>query len=129
MCFFFVKQKTAYEMRISDWSSDVCSSDLLPGVFYRDGREVDAPLEAVTSQKPLTIMKYQVSAASYRLCVADGACAPSGGDIPAGADPERIPATGINFNDARAYAAWFRSEARRVGKECAGTGRSRGSPY
>src|SRR3546814_5780756 len=27
-CFFFVKQKTAYEMRISDWSSDVCSSDL-----------------------------------------------------------------------------------------------------
>src|SRR3546814_9569108 len=34
MClFFFFKQKTAYEMRISDWSSDVCSSDLLwPGV-------------------------------------------------------------------------------------------------
>src|SRR3546814_14861963 len=28
VCFFFVKQKTAYEMRISDWSSDVCSSDL-----------------------------------------------------------------------------------------------------
>src|SRR3546814_8993781 len=29
--FFFFKQKTAYEMRISDWSSDVCSSDL---TFY-----------------------------------------------------------------------------------------------
>src|SRR3546814_1302477 len=29
LCFFFIKQKTAYEMRISDWSSDVCSSDLL----------------------------------------------------------------------------------------------------
>src|SRR3546814_2949126 len=29
--FFFFKQKTAYEMRISDWSSDVCSSDLLIG--------------------------------------------------------------------------------------------------
>src|SRR3546814_6997173 len=29
--FFFFKQKTAYEMRISDWSSDVCSSDLDPG--------------------------------------------------------------------------------------------------
>src|SRR3546814_4178200 len=27
-CVFFFKQKTAYEMRISDWSSDVCSSDL-----------------------------------------------------------------------------------------------------
>src|SRR3546814_12245002 len=29
MFFFFFKQKTAYEMRISDWSSDVCSSDLM----------------------------------------------------------------------------------------------------
>src|SRR3546814_16116783 len=29
LSFFFFKQKTAYEMRISDWSSDVCSSDLL----------------------------------------------------------------------------------------------------
>src|SRR3546814_7852340 len=29
ICVFFFKQKTAYEMRISDWSSDVCSSDLL----------------------------------------------------------------------------------------------------
>src|SRR3546814_4140318 len=29
--FFFFKQKTAYEMRISDWSSDVCSSDLSSG--------------------------------------------------------------------------------------------------
>src|SRR3546814_7374979 len=29
-CFFFFKQKTAYDMRISDWSSDVCSSDLRP---------------------------------------------------------------------------------------------------
>src|SRR3546814_5955241 len=28
LLFFFFKQKTAYEMRISDWSSDVCSSDL-----------------------------------------------------------------------------------------------------
>src|SRR3546814_9703498 len=31
--FFFLKQKTAYEMRISDWSSDVCSSDLELGKF------------------------------------------------------------------------------------------------
>src|SRR3546814_1913247 len=31
VCFFFFKQKTAYEMRISDWSSDVCSSDLKDG--------------------------------------------------------------------------------------------------
>src|SRR3546814_9957624 len=31
--FFFFKQKTAYEMRISDWSSDVCSSDLKTNIF------------------------------------------------------------------------------------------------
>src|SRR3546814_2169942 len=56
MCFFF-KQKTAYEMRISDWSSDVCSSDLL-GLFElshmqyehdRDrGPEGEPDLEAMT---------------------------------------------------------------------------------
>src|SRR3546814_4402804 len=37
-CFFFFKQKTAYEMRISDWSSDVCSSDLLRRLVV-DGAE------------------------------------------------------------------------------------------
>src|SRR3546814_3070727 len=34
VCFLFFKQKTAYEMRISDWSSDVCSSDLFDRPFY-----------------------------------------------------------------------------------------------
>src|SRR3546814_6290576 len=38
--FFFFKQKTAYEMRISDWSSDVCSSDLVPASSVRDFRRV-----------------------------------------------------------------------------------------
>src|SRR3546814_6085311 len=41
VCFFFFKQKTAYEMRISDWSSDVCSSDLLLRAVALD----DAPPE------------------------------------------------------------------------------------
>src|SRR3546814_5196716 len=36
-CFFFFKQKTAYEMRISDWSSDVCSSDLFRCLPRADG--------------------------------------------------------------------------------------------
>src|SRR3546814_2902777 len=41
LCIVFFKQKTAYEMRISDWSSDVCSSDLLPDVLTTvNGREV-----------------------------------------------------------------------------------------
>src|SRR3546814_1951840 len=36
MCLFFFKKKTAYEMRISDWSSDVCSSDLQAAVDRAD---------------------------------------------------------------------------------------------
>src|SRR3546814_1908382 len=41
--FFFFKQKTAYEMRISDWSSDVCSSDLLfARIFLRHIAKADA---------------------------------------------------------------------------------------
>src|SRR3546814_13339970 len=40
--FFFFKQKTAYEMRISDWSSDVCSSDLgvHPGLDFSRMEEI-----------------------------------------------------------------------------------------
>src|SRR3546814_2781399 len=42
---FFVKQKTAYEMRISDWSSDVCSSDLATDVgLGRPDRNARPPL-------------------------------------------------------------------------------------
>src|SRR3546814_9562206 len=37
--FFFFKQKTAYDMRISDWSSDVCSSDLAATQFLVQGAE------------------------------------------------------------------------------------------
>src|SRR3546814_6371897 len=36
LLFFFFKQKTAYEMRISDWSSDVCSSDLFSSLRVRE---------------------------------------------------------------------------------------------
>src|SRR3546814_2738046 len=62
--FFFCKQKTAYEMRISDWSSDVCSSDLAEVVGPLDEPEVEekvalgAPPELVgrslekTGQRP-----------------------------------------------------------------------------
>src|SRR3546814_915272 len=51
MFFFFFKQKTAYEMRISDWSSDVCSSDLLTAELWTrnfaapGGRSVDIPFK------------------------------------------------------------------------------------
>src|SRR3546814_2555403 len=45
-CFFFFKQKTAYEMRISDWSSDVCSSDLHDD--DRDDPREDGPVDEET---------------------------------------------------------------------------------
>src|SRR3546814_3374915 len=51
MCFFFFKQKTAYEMRISDWSSDVCSSDLRVQAVLRT-RELLAR-ELQRAQEPL----------------------------------------------------------------------------
>src|SRR3546814_4215666 len=49
--FFFFKQKTAYEMRISDWSSDVCSSDLSAGGggSSRPGR---APRDGAAGRRP-----------------------------------------------------------------------------
>src|SRR3546814_10278458 len=45
--FFFFKQKSAYEMRISDWSSDVCSSDL------NRLRSGELPLEALARTVPV----------------------------------------------------------------------------
>src|SRR3546814_3243512 len=50
MYYFFFKQKTAYEMRISDWSSDVCSSDLSTYIRIsekRGGRTLDLRFSAV----------------------------------------------------------------------------------
>src|SRR3546814_8368319 len=41
-CFFFFKQKTAYELRISDWSSDVCSSDLSRSILLNTLRALEA---------------------------------------------------------------------------------------
>src|SRR3546814_2738911 len=48
-CFFVFKQKTAYEMRISDWSSDVCSSDLGPAEQPREAR-ADIVVEIVVAR-------------------------------------------------------------------------------
>src|SRR3546814_5380487 len=59
--FFFFKQKTAYEMRISDWSSDVCSSDL-PETFT-SGFSNDAIDQAETMDGPtLAWMREQAAA-------------------------------------------------------------------
>src|SRR3546814_74770 len=48
---FFFKQKTAYEMRISDWSSDVCSSDLVKGAEQHGQTEPQDEMELETRRK------------------------------------------------------------------------------
>src|SRR3546814_8337409 len=102
MWFLFFKQKTAYEMRISDWSSDVCSSDLHIAVrqFLRDHRgdpQVDL------------------------LLAVDRA----GSDVAGvGAEVQQVAAV-----DAFREHVVQRSEERRVGKECVSTCRYRWSPY
>src|SRR3546814_14939618 len=98
VAFFFVKQKTAYEMRISDWSSDVCSSDL--GVATCAGSTCHGRNEGdgkVVRQDELRLWQEPSSKSGAH---------------------------------SRTYAALAgaRSEARRVGKECVRTFRSRWSP-
>src|SRR3546814_21086852 len=50
--FFFFKQKTAYEMRISDWSSDVCSSDLQQ-LAAAEGPASALDADAVVAEQPI----------------------------------------------------------------------------
>src|SRR3546814_8056207 len=52
-CVFFFKQNTAYEMRISDWSSDVCSSDLTAA--ERDDLEAAGDALAQATDRPVTL--------------------------------------------------------------------------
>src|SRR3546814_13769373 len=99
VCFFFFKQKTAYEMRISDWSSDVCSSDLARRPLHGGACRRAGPFRAW-------------SLPSRRGC--PRCCRPA---RPGNSRPWR----GGDDQD--------RSEERRVGKECVSTCRSRWSPY
>src|SRR3546814_4987306 len=103
LMFFFCKQKTSYEMRISDWSSDVCSSDLLQlqrqarrhALRLRDGALRPAHHRVAALQHALVGHALQHAAEAVEL---------------AGPLAEQ------------------RSEERRVGKECFRTFRSRWSP-
>src|SRR3546814_1300798 len=93
---FFFKQKTAYEMRISDWSSDVCSSDL---ILHSTSQQDDDYFS----------QELQLAYESDRLNVIGG-----------------LYYFDRNFQQ---NAQTYRSEERRVGKECVSTCRSRWSPY
>src|SRR3546814_5587252 len=64
---FFFKQKTAYEMRISDWSSDVCSSDLR---FFLAVREVVLEAIGAAHQRHLGDARH-ASAANLRQALGD----------------------------------------------------------
>src|SRR3546814_19690203 len=98
-------------MRISDWSSDVCSSDLL-----EDDLHVLAP-----GPHRLGVERRQF------LTEPDGAPAGRLDEPQDGAAEGRLAAAGL-ADDAEGLAG-LRSEERRVGKECVSTCRSRWSPY
>src|SRR3546814_18347368 len=115
--FFLFKQKTAYEMRISDWSSDVCSSDLgdarsHPCTMGAAVRRQRAGVGSAEAERPL-------------------------GDFEAGFDLRRIfgdrDADDVERRSARDEArddrGAARSEERRVGKEGVRTCRSRWSTH
>src|SRR3546814_14786071 len=97
-------------MRISDWSSDVCSSDL----FGRVGRIVAELLR--THQRPYIAVDADIDAV---------AAARRDGFIVRYADVARPG----SLNQLTIENADARSEERRVGKECVSTCRSRWSPY
>src|SRR3546814_3222059 len=66
---FFFKQKTAYEMRISDWSSDVCSSDLLVGADVERAPSVrrrPGELVAVVEREPEIARRVAFAAMRHR---------------------------------------------------------------
>src|SRR3546814_2362421 len=102
LCFFF-KQKTAYEMRISDWSSDVCSSDL----------------------PQLTQLDWVKKKSTHQIYLMDSAQSIHTGDVPG-----RVLNELTSHSDAqhRRYRL-TRSEEGRVGKEYVSTCGSRWTPY
>src|SRR3546814_21180168 len=112
ICFF--KQKTAYEMRISDWSSDVCSSDL----------------QVMRRQHPLGTARQHAGHAVEDLGTRPAAAFGQQGrkrlrDIAAG---EIVHRRGRHRLAGEAQVM-RRSERSRVGKECVRTCRSRGCTY
>src|SRR3546814_2260091 len=85
MCCFFFKQKTAYEMRISDWSSDVCSSDLdVPGIDTADRQVQLVALGVVLAAAYLLVVAVRRSGFGQRLLAmrdSPAACATLGLDL------------------------------------------------
>lgn len=77
------------------------------GEFLRDGYPEDAPLLSLAHPPALEIMTFEVGAADYARCVADGGCRAAEPRRPGAGD---VPVTGVSFEDATNYARWL-SEA------------------
>src|SRR3546814_1230583 len=67
--FFFFKQKTAYEMRISDWSSDVCSSDLRTQRVLTE-KTVYSPVNGIVTERAMSAGEYRGPSTSHILTIA-----------------------------------------------------------
>src|SRR3546814_2059703 len=113
LCCFFFKQKTAYEMRISDWSSDVCSSDLL---------------DAAPRMRSQWYVVLKVTLVFMVLTAASAATVWSQWRRLSWRWPAQS-ALLLTLAGSTAMLLQIRSEERRVGKECVSTCRSRWSPY
>src|SRR3546814_6186461 len=123
-------QKTAYEVSSSDWSSDVCSSDLLLEIEV----DLDNVLEGRNQQvEDLLLLRVDDERLAEKrnldpdLDLSLGAKIPVVEDVADALDePIRIVGLGVEVVGS---AFEPRSEERRVGKECVSTCRSRWSPY
>src|SRR3546814_9109056 len=72
MLHFFFKQKTAYELRSSDWSSDVCSSDLIFGIAEGDAAFAFEPVERIAVGKVIAVVVGDGDADQFALPIAAG---------------------------------------------------------
>src|SRR3546814_7446186 len=70
--FFFFKQKTAYEMRISDWSSDVCSSDLTGLFTVEDQADAEATAAAAALAHQVEVARLEHAQPQRRAGQQDG---------------------------------------------------------
>src|SRR3546814_18808002 len=128
-CFFFFKQKTAYEMRISDWSSDVCSSDLtdpdrVDEVFLdRAVAKASERLAVLGGEEPLDDAPLVEPQAVRKLVAALGDIY----DTVVIAMPTRLAVAQPELLSVAHEIVIVSSEERRVGKAGGSTWRSRGS--
>ena len=74
------------------------------GDFTRAGLQAEVPLRAMRFNRPLHIMRHQVSSSDYQLCVQDSACRALDRGVAIASDR---PAVQVSWHDAQAYAGWL----------------------